>query len=82
MNEIRKIIAAKVRNACIKYDFYTMGDCDEYSNLFDLIRNINNSTTKDLEIVATDIKEHSETDDRIVDIMYILANECCVTYFE
>lgn len=82
MNEIRELKVNKVRAACINNEWYTAGDCDDYNNLFVLIRNLPTGTTETLEMVATDIKEHSDTEDEIKDIMFVLANECCITYFE
>lgn len=81
MKETRKLNGGKVRTACIRYDWYTAGDCEEYNTMFDFIRSLNTTTTDDLETVATDIKEHSDTEYEIADIMFVLANECCTTFF-
>lgn len=82
MKETRKIDGIKVRSACIRYEWYTAGDCEEYDHMFDFIRNLNTVTTDDLEMVAKDIKEHSDTEYEISDIMFVLANDCCTTFFD
>lgn len=82
MKETRELNGGKVRAACIRYNLYTAGDCEEYDTMFDFIRTLTTATTDDLETVATDIKEHSDTKYEIVDIMFILANECCTTFFD
>lgn len=82
MKETRKLNGGKVRSACIRYHWYTAGDCEEYDYMFAFIRTLNTATTDDLETVATDIKEHSDTEYEIADIMFVLANDCCTTFFD
>ena len=81
MKETRKINSVKVRAVCVNQDWYTAGDCESYDNMFSFIRTLRNVSTGDLEKVATDIKEHSDTEYDIADIMFVLANECCTSYF-
>ena len=82
MKETRKIDCCKVRAACIRYNWYTAGDCEEYDNMFNFIRNLQTATTDDLKAVATDIKEHSDTEYEIADIMFVIANDCCTTFID
>lgn len=82
MKETRKISMHNVRNECIKYNWYTKGNCDEYDYMLTFAKYLENVTTDDLETIATDIKIHSETDYEIESIMFVLANDCCTTFIE
>ena len=82
MKEIRKISMYNVITECIKNDWYTKGDCDDYNNILTFAKSLENATTDDLETIATDIKTHSETDYEIKHIMFVLANDCCTTFIE
>lgn len=82
MKEVRTISMYDVRKACISYDLYTAGDCEEYDRMLMYVREIERATTDELETIAKDIKEHSDTDKDVKEIMFILANECCTTFFD
>ena len=80
MKEVRIISMCDLRKACIKYDWYTCGDTDEYSYLLSYANMLENITTDELETIATDIKIHSNTEHEVKDIMFILSNEYCITF--
>ena len=62
--EIRKISASNLRALCIRQNWYTAGDNDEYSHLLlDLAQYKENLSTVDIMEIAADIMEHSELDD-------------------
>ena len=86
MKGIRRISGAKVRQACIEYDWFTCGDIDAYKALFEFVYDIafkgKNVSTARLECIAEMIKDNSETDYNIPEIMFVLNAECCTTYFE
>ena len=82
MKELRKISMSDVRKQCIEHNWYTNGDCEAYDNMLTFVNSLEYASTDDLETIATDIKEHSDTDYEIASIMYFLANKCCVTLFE
>nr|DAI21840.1 MAG TPA: hypothetical protein [Caudoviricetes sp.] len=86
MKEIRRISGAKVRQACIEHDWFTCGDIDAYNALFEFVGDINregkNVSKARLECIAEMIKDNSETDYNIPEIMFVLNAECCTTYFE
>ena len=82
MKETRMISMYDVRTECIKNNWYTNGDCEAYDNMLTFINGLKYATTDDLETIATDIKEHSTTDDEIETIMFVLANNCCKTFIE
>lgn len=82
--EHRTLSADKLRALCIKNDWYTCGDCEEYENLFNRLHDENGDrvemTTEKLAEIASDILEHSDTDYNIPNIMFELAR-ACFTYF-
>lgn len=86
MKEIRRISATKVRQTCIRYDWFTCGDTNDYNALFGYLFGISsegrNITTNRLEFIAKKIKQYSDTDYNIAEIMFALNSECCTTYFE
>lgn len=82
MKETRMISMYDVRTECIKNNWYTNGDCEAYDNMLTFVNSLEYATTDDLETIATDIKEHSTTDYEIETIMFVLANDCCKTFFE
>ena len=82
MREVREISKYDVRKACIAYNWYTCGDCEEYDHMLTYVGNIERATTDELETIATDIKQHSNTDYDVKNIMFVLANECCTTFIE
>ena len=62
--EIRKISASSLRTLCIRQDWYTAGDNDEYGHLlFDLAGDKENLSTADIIEIAADIMAHSDLDD-------------------
>ena len=85
--ETRILSADKLRALCIERDWYTLGDCEEYSALFDKLRDCLwqsvEMTTEKLAEIAQDIMEHSDLpeDYTITCIMFELAR-ICTTYFE
>lgn len=80
MKEIRKISWKRIKKACIEKDWYTCGDSEEYANLIYYTNKLENVTTDELEIIATDIKYHSDTNETIRSIMFYIANICCTTF--
>ena len=83
IKETRTIRHEKVRTMCIQNDLYTCGTNEEYAYLlFTLCDNSEETTTEKLLEIATDIKNHSNTDMEITNIMFFLANECCYTFFD
>lgn len=82
MKETRKISMDNVRKACISHNWFTCGDCEEYDYMLSYVNNLETATTDELETIATNIKEHSDTDYEVRNIMFVLANECCITFIE
>ena len=69
-----------VRNACIKNDLFTMGDCEEYAAMLTEVSNIE-PTVENIQHIAEIINKYSE-DQNVANIMYILANESVTYCFE
>lgn len=86
MKEFRYISQAKVRHVCIKYDWFTCGDNDAYNDLFEFIGNLTRKgqhvSVEKLRIIASMIKENSDIEYSIPEIMFVLNAECCTTVFE
>lgn len=86
IKETRIMTTDDLRNLCIKENWYTCGDCEEYSNLLSMTKNgckLRNITANVLYKMAIDIEQHSNMTG-ILDtetIMYMLA-EICHTTFE
>lgn len=87
LKETRKIMNDKVRSLCIRNNFYTCGDCEEYDNLLSNLCSGNKEiTTSDLIEIADDILKHSSnlfySNDDIKSLVFDLANSCCYTVFD
>lgn len=86
MKEFRYISKVEVRQVCIKYDWFTCGDNDAYNDLFEFIGNLTRKghhvSVEKLREIAERIKENSDTDESIPEIMFVLNAEACTTIFE
>lgn len=86
MKEFRFISGTKVRQVCIKYDLFTCGDNDAYNDLFEFIGNLTRKgqhvSVEKLRMIAEMIKENSDKEYSISEIMFVLNAECCTTCFE
>lgn len=70
--ERRLIQCTDLRTLCIKNNWYTRGDCEEYDDLFENVRAYWNIGTTELAWIAKNIKDHSDTDYEITNIMFEL----------
>lgn len=81
--ELRRISMNAVYSICNTYHFYTRGDCKAYDNL---LRNIVNPkkqlTVKYALKIATDIKNHSNTDFTEIEIAEIIISKASVCIIE
>lgn len=83
----RFLDADKVRDMCIRYRYYTRGDCEAYEKMFDKVREADADKPEDVYKVATDIYDHSNIrpdedyteNDLVAGIMSGLYNECTYT---
>ena len=69
-----------VRSMCIRHDFYTCGDCEEYDMMLHYVQMLpDGPTERNLYLVALDIWNHSDEEVQynldITDIMYYLEHE-------
>lgn len=75
-----------VRMVCIDHNYYTCGDNEEYGNMFSMLdmkigaahSNINGYR---LQMIAEDIKAHSDTEETVEDIVWALSSKIRVTPF-
>ena len=87
---MRKLISKRldksdVRQVCINHNYYTAGTCEEYAEMFKMLDYEtplakHNITPYRLQLIATDIKEHSVTNDTVEDIMenLVVHIRCCL----
>lgn len=82
--EFRVCYYDDLRALCIRNNYYTRGTCEEYENLFARLKNgacnLRNLTTEALAEIATDIKEHSDTEHDVPAIMWELNRACTVCF--
>lgn len=83
--ETRTLTASKLRSLCIKNDWYTCGDNEDYENLFDRLTDCYgcpvHMTTEKLVEIATDIWEHSEITDYSIETVLFHLAVTCNTFF-
>lgn len=84
IKEFRLLTPFKLRNLCIKNNWYTRGTNDEYNHLLRELTHDGREhmTTEDIEAVALDIMGHSYIDEEqdVCSIMWSV-NEACNTVF-
>ena len=68
-----------VRQACIRNELYTRGDCEAYDKMLQFVER-NEPTTKAMYLAAKDIAEHSKNQP-ITNVLYILEDEAVITTF-
>lgn len=79
--ETRILHASDLRTLCIRENWYTLGDNDEYDTLM-CKTFCPNLTTEVIADIAQDIKDHSDTDLEIPEIMYAVAAISHTTFAE
>lgn len=81
MKETRQLNSEELRTLCIKKEWYTRGNNEEYRELLNYANDTQNITTDDITALARDIKEHSDTEHSITSICFEIAR-VCNSYFE
>lgn len=88
VKETRSWDSCRVRNMCIKNNYYTRGDCEAYGKMLEFVDK-NRPTTSTIYDVACDIVKHSDLDkyncdekELIQAVMYDLANTVVKSHFE
>lgn len=82
---LRKTLRAEdVRGVCIDHNYYTCGDNREYSEMFSMLNREtrvthSNITGHTLQRIAEDIKDHSDTEETVEDILWALSSKIRVT---
>lgn len=72
--------ADSVRNCCIRHQLYTCGSMQEYNIMLNMIKDLEPSN-KNIYKVAQDILSHSDDDQSIENIMFLLGNEVVKTFY-
>ena len=87
--KIRKTLRQEdVRQVCIEKDYYTRGDCKSYEEMFSMLDyrskvSDSNISSGRLYDIAEDIKDHSDTEDTIEDIMSkLVVHITCTLYIK
>ena len=93
IKETKKIDSDKLRNMCIKNNWYTAGSTEDYSKMFEMCKKDNISTSQ-LYKIAKDIYEHTNVDraeqgcsreysdtENILNMM-IYVNDCTYVYYK
>ena len=81
--ETRTLSASTLRSLCIREDWYSRGDIDEYDHLLqDLAGSKPDLTTADIIEIAEDIAAHSDLKDRwtVEAIAFEVASACTVIF--
>lgn len=79
--ETRRWTAADVREICIENNLYTKGTSAEYDNMLNDVNRLypgNDAIYK----IANDILAHSDEEQTITNIMFLLMNKGVKTFFE
>lgn len=80
----RKLSLERIRGVCVRYNLYTEGTDEEYSDMFGMASAARTDT--DVLKVVQDIWEHSDKDEllreglTIKSLAWYLFNECVVTH--
>ncbi len=69
----------RVREMCIRENFYTCGDCDEYDAMLTKVRE-NAPTDEMIYEIAKDINDHTKGQ-TVTNIMFIIANDVVKTSY-
>lgn len=87
--EVRTVSASDIRKLCIRNNWYTRGDNDQYEHLQnDLCEQKDNLTTEDIVEIAEDIIAHSEiehycsNDELIASVAFEIITRAASVYFE
>lgn len=80
MFEIKRIVeAARLRGMCIKHNYYTRGNNEDYGNM--LLKFSGKPVAEtEIEWLAKDIKSHSDTEDEVISIAFNILTEACYEY--
>lgn len=87
--EVRTVSASDISKLCIRNNWYTRGDNDQYEHLqHDLCEQKDNLTTEDIVEIAEDIIAHSEiehccsNDELIASVAFEIITRAASAYFE
>ncbi|MEG1662572.1 MAG: hypothetical protein RR338_01155 [Clostridia bacterium] len=70
----RVLNSDEVQDMCIKYNYYTNGDCQGYENLRDFVNKLKNVCDNDVFMIAADIIKHSAELDFEKELTFVMFN--------
>lgn len=79
--EVSKWDMEDIMHLCIERQFYTKGNIQEYSSMLAGVK-AGNPTTESVQAIARDIKEHSDCEESVLDIMNAIRAKVIRTYYE
>ena len=87
MTENRILHADKVRELCIRQNWYNAGNNQNYDDILEYAEG-HNGTLEDIRYIAEDIYNHTVSDDWdsynkkdiLENIAFHLVNDCCTTF--
>lgn len=77
MKIMTKVSISDLRKVCIKNNYYTAGDCKAYDAMLTMFDEVDGEK---IEILAKDIKEHSHTDDTVLEIAAEILHDATYRY--
>lgn len=77
MKIVTKVSPDSLRQVCIKNDYYTLGNNEDYQKMLTMFNEVDGEK---IEILAKDIKEHSHTDDTIIEISAEILHDATYRY--
>lgn len=78
---VRRVEADKLRGLCIDRQYYTKGDCEAYGEMLFKFKG-EDIYIEEIEWLARNIKDHSDTEDEVIDIAYYILTEACYEFIE
>ena len=73
---IRKLLVDDLRELCIKKNWYTRGDTDEFHNMLNMAKK-DDITSDDIVDIASDIIEHSNINEyKFTNVCNAILSEC------
>lgn len=95
IKETRLLFWGRLRDFCIKHEYFTMGTNEEYDELYNMLpevqyreglREDRHTTAEDLLKVAEKIMRHSEPSKFVImdleTLVFAICDECCTTTFQ
>lgn len=80
VRETRRVCSDDLYRLCVENGWYTRGTVQGHARMLEFARDLTNVTAEDLVAIAANIKHHSDTEQPIESICYLLAQRCFSTF--